>query len=260
MRDGGSRKEDVQVSRLPSLPPPQQVANLAGPPDPTRTRQSTPPRRPRPQAPGAHGSYFDPIRTVRRRRPLPRRRERTWRPFFVFIRARNPCLFSRLRFRGLYVGFMDRSALAGFEVRVRRAPHARACPPAISFLVYPIFATTVNPARKGAKRLRRSLAARPVQGTAGPRAAGRDCAKAPPAPLPHALAGASAAAPAGWRGRRRGAHAGARASAGRARIFGFSSPLTFPHPRPTFAPLRQPSNRPVVMVPHMHRAARTSWS
>ncbi len=39
-------------------------------------------------------------------RPFLRRRFSTARPHLVFMRARNPCLFLRRRFRGLYVGFI----------------------------------------------------------------------------------------------------------------------------------------------------------
>src|SRR6187402_2892445 len=38
--------------------------------------------------------------TVRRLRPLRRRRERTLRPFFVLIRSRKPCVFLRRRLLG----------------------------------------------------------------------------------------------------------------------------------------------------------------
>lgn len=41
-------------------------------------------------------SYFSSL-TVRRRRPFALRRERTFRPFFVAMRALKPCLFVRLR-------------------------------------------------------------------------------------------------------------------------------------------------------------------
>jgi hypothetical protein len=35
------------------------------------------------------------------------------RPPFVAMRARNPCLFTRLRLRGLYVGFICASPIHG---------------------------------------------------------------------------------------------------------------------------------------------------
>jgi hypothetical protein len=36
------------------------------------------------------------------------------RPPSVFMRSRNPCLFTRLRLRGLYVGFIPASPVHGF--------------------------------------------------------------------------------------------------------------------------------------------------
>ena len=44
--------------------------------------------------------YFEPILTVSRARPFLRRALITFRPLLVFMRARNPCLFTRLRLRG----------------------------------------------------------------------------------------------------------------------------------------------------------------
>lgn len=41
-------------------------------------------------------------------RPFRRRRDRTLRPFFDFIRARKPCLLRRLRRLGWYVRFMKK--------------------------------------------------------------------------------------------------------------------------------------------------------
>lgn len=49
-------------------------------------------------------AYFDGIWTVNTLRPLRRRRARTARPHFVSIRARKPCLRTRLVLRGRYVG------------------------------------------------------------------------------------------------------------------------------------------------------------
>lgn len=51
-------------------------------------------------------AYLEPTLTVSLLRPRRRRRTRVLRPPGVFIRARNPCLFTRFRFRGLYVGFI----------------------------------------------------------------------------------------------------------------------------------------------------------
>lgn len=50
--------------------------------------------------------------TDRRFRPLRRRADSTRRPPFVFIRARNPCVFFRLRFDGWYVRFISFYSLA----------------------------------------------------------------------------------------------------------------------------------------------------
>jgi hypothetical protein len=47
---------------------------------------------------------LDGIWTVRRLRPFLRRLDSTARPHRVFMRCRNPCLFTRLRLRGRYVG------------------------------------------------------------------------------------------------------------------------------------------------------------
>lgn len=51
-------------------------------------------------------AYLDPTRTTSSERPRRRRRFNVLRPAFVAMRARKPCLLRRLRFRGLYVGFM----------------------------------------------------------------------------------------------------------------------------------------------------------
>jgi hypothetical protein len=60
---------------------------------------------PTPPPPGARRpratDYLEPISTTRRARPRRRRRFSTARPPRVAIRARNPCLFFRFRFRGL---------------------------------------------------------------------------------------------------------------------------------------------------------------
>jgi len=67
-------------------------------------------------------AYFDPTETTRTRRPLRRLRFKILRPALARIRARKPCLLSRFRFRGLYVGFIWRgvSGLARNEVGVWR--------------------------------------------------------------------------------------------------------------------------------------------
>ena len=46
-------------------------------------------------------AYLDPMLTTSRRRPRFRRRFNAFRPAFVLIRARNPCLLIRFRLRGL---------------------------------------------------------------------------------------------------------------------------------------------------------------
>lgn len=67
------------------------------------------------------GAYdFAPTLTERRRRPRRRRRAKALRPPRVLIRARNPCLFTRFRFRGLYVGFIRLPLWLGNFVRHRR--------------------------------------------------------------------------------------------------------------------------------------------
>jgi hypothetical protein len=51
--------------------------------------------------------------TAIRARPCSLRRLSVLRPPFVAMRARNPCLFNRLRLRGLYVGFISGSPVHG---------------------------------------------------------------------------------------------------------------------------------------------------
>lgn len=98
-RSGGSRVEDVEVLRPPALPPPQQRFDLRAACDPRVPGETL--------TPGSRlGVYFPPTFTVSLARPRRRRRLSVLRPPFVFIRARNPCLLTRLRLRGLYVGFI----------------------------------------------------------------------------------------------------------------------------------------------------------
>lgn len=52
-------------------------------------------------------------------RPLRRRRVRTRVPVAVFARERNPCVFSRLRFFGWYVRFVDMRRSMRHEVKKR---------------------------------------------------------------------------------------------------------------------------------------------
>src|SRR5919108_1414787 len=69
-------------------------------------------------------------RTVRRLRPFLRRRDSVARPQTVFMRARNPCLLMRRRFRGRYVGPIFSSCKGGKVTRILRGgsrltfPHA----------------------------------------------------------------------------------------------------------------------------------------
>ena len=75
----------------------QAAANVGRACEPVGSRQA---RRSRQEPP-----CFDGRETVSCFRPFLRRRERTARPQRVAIRARNPCLFFRLRLCGRYVGF-----------------------------------------------------------------------------------------------------------------------------------------------------------
>src|SRR5690606_38593368 len=101
MCNGGSGVEDVQMGRPAPLPPTKNRLDVGA------SRQPSLARQPLSAATGrAHRSagYFLPIVTTRRLRPLRRRLLRIFRPAFVAIRARNPCLFLRLRLCGRYVG------------------------------------------------------------------------------------------------------------------------------------------------------------
>ena len=135
-RDGGSRKEDVQVVRPLPLPPSQESSDLCALPDPTGPRKPeslwhpslapTPrlaSRRATPGPPVMHrrGNYLEPMVTERVFRPRRRRRLRVLRPPRVFMRARNPCLLLRLRFRGRYVGFIGYHLQSDQSARVEQA-------------------------------------------------------------------------------------------------------------------------------------------
>ena len=105
-RSGGSREEDVHVSRPLALPPLQQLADL-------RTASNAgAPREPLDPV-GWVAGYLPPTCTTICVRPRRRRRFSVFRPPTVFMRARNPCLFTRLRLRGLYVGFITASPIHG---------------------------------------------------------------------------------------------------------------------------------------------------
>src|SRR5690606_29998923 len=102
---GGRGVQDVQVGRPAPLPPLKQRTDLLATRDPPRARQPLPPtliaRRCCHLPPEF---YFEPTATTSRLRPFFRRRLSTSRPARVLIRARNPCLLRRFRFRGRYVG------------------------------------------------------------------------------------------------------------------------------------------------------------
>lgn len=100
------------MRRLLPVPLPEDCPNLPGPGQPTRWWQSEPARRSRSRADQQEGPYLEPTLTTSRRRPFWRRRFRVFRPPLVCMRARNPCLFFRFRFRGLYVGIMISHPLA----------------------------------------------------------------------------------------------------------------------------------------------------
>lgn len=70
---------------------------------PAVTSASPPTRGPggRPTDCSRYRAFLEPMRTVRDQRPRRRRRLRVARPALVFMRARKPCLFKRLRFLGL---------------------------------------------------------------------------------------------------------------------------------------------------------------
>lgn len=101
---GGRRQEDLEVLGPLALPPLQESADLTRVPDAGGAREALP-------GPRVGSGYLLPTDTMRRARPFFRRRERVARPPRVFIRARNPCLFTRLRLRGLYVGFIADSPI-----------------------------------------------------------------------------------------------------------------------------------------------------
>ena len=97
MRSGGRRKEDVHARCPLPLPPLQKCADLGTEPNTRLPRESLPCR-------GSLRTYFPPMVTTSWARPRLRLRASVLRPPFVAFRARNPCLFSRFRLRGLYVG------------------------------------------------------------------------------------------------------------------------------------------------------------
>jgi hypothetical protein len=64
-----------------------------------------------PAIPARSGHFFPGIATLRRLRPLARRRARTFRPAAVDIRSRKPWVRFRRRLCGWYVRFMGISLL-----------------------------------------------------------------------------------------------------------------------------------------------------
>lgn len=96
-RRRGSGHEHVELTRPLPLPPAKQCPDLRAPAYACAAREPKASRRP--------GRYFCGIVAASRLRPLRRRRAISFRPAFVFIRPRKPCLRSRFRFRGWYVGF-----------------------------------------------------------------------------------------------------------------------------------------------------------
>ena len=84
--------EDVETRRALPLPLVEQSTNLGAAVDARPAWKAL--------RSGA-GVYFPAILIAIRARPCFRRRFSVLRPPFVFIRARNPCLFARLRLRGL---------------------------------------------------------------------------------------------------------------------------------------------------------------
>jgi hypothetical protein len=100
---GGVGVENVQVPRSTPSPPPENLTDLGPARDPSLPWQPTAALLARARH-GARPAYFLPMRTVRRFRPRLRRRLSVCRPPRVRMRLRNPCLFFRFRFLGLYVG------------------------------------------------------------------------------------------------------------------------------------------------------------
>jgi len=110
-RNGGRRREDIQMRRPLALPPLEEGADLRGTSDACGAGEALP--RGGLALLRAAGAYLLPTFTTRRARPLRRRRDRAARPPRVFILARNPCLLTRLRLRGWYVGFIPGCPIHG---------------------------------------------------------------------------------------------------------------------------------------------------
>jgi hypothetical protein len=108
-RSGGSREEDVQAPGPLPLPPLEQLTDLGSESNAGLAGKALDSTR-------AMVGYFRPILTTRRTLPCLRRRLSVLRPPFVFMRERNPCLFTRFRLRGLYVGFIPASPIHGCTI------------------------------------------------------------------------------------------------------------------------------------------------
>lgn len=176
----GRQKEDVQMRRLLPLPFPEKRPDFPGPGHPTRRRQSESARRPRCRVRQNQRPYLEPTLTTSRRRPFWRRRFRVLRPPFVFIRARNPCLFFLFRFRGLYVGIMISHPLATWLHFKISSQRYQTCPgtvnpgspflgwvsPVLSYLrlTFPHSGNSLLPPISGSCLLRRWLPALPRRG------------------------------------------------------------------------------------------------
>jgi len=115
--------------------------------------------------------------TVRRLRPLARRRLSTARPALVDIRTRNPCVFFRLRLFGWYVRFTaplfsptherasgpcslkEQGSIQGFH-RCRQTPEGNATPTAI----FPLTARTRTPRGNAAQSTGTGSCGQPSRG------------------------------------------------------------------------------------------------
>lgn len=92
--------DQLEMGAPAARPGAEYPTNIGCPPEPPGTIE---PLSRRQYPPCLEGSD-----TVNFRRPFLRRRDRMARPQRVAMRARNPCLFTRRRFRGRYVGFINR--------------------------------------------------------------------------------------------------------------------------------------------------------
>lgn len=92
--------DQLETGGPAAFPGAEYPMDIGGPPEPlgaieTLSRRQYPP-------------CLEGMTTVSRRRPFLRRRDRIARPQRVAMRARKPCLFTRRRLRGRYVGFINR--------------------------------------------------------------------------------------------------------------------------------------------------------